>query len=125
MSNEKSCACESKPKLVFACSGAADVGALSYQVARKLTRDCVGKMFCLAGIGGRVDHIMEGTKEAERILAIDGCESDCAKSCMELAGFHDFSHLRLTDLGLEKGKANVTDKLVTQIAEKAKEKLDN
>ncbi len=44
--------CSSATKLIFACSGAADVGAIADQAARKLTRDGVGKMFCLAGIGG-------------------------------------------------------------------------
>ena len=40
--------------MIFACSGAADVGAVADQAARKMTRDGTGKMFCLAGIGGRV-----------------------------------------------------------------------
>ena len=30
------CACNTAPKLVFACSGAADVGAIADQAARKL-----------------------------------------------------------------------------------------
>ena len=54
MSENKSCCCSAAPKLVFARSGGADVGALADQAARKLTADGVAKMFCLAGIGGRV-----------------------------------------------------------------------
>lgn len=49
MSSE--CACGAAPRLIFACSGAADVGAIADQAARKLTREKVGSMFCLAGIG--------------------------------------------------------------------------
>jgi len=112
MSNEKKCACETAPKLIFACSGAADVGAISYQIARMMTRKGYGKMFCLAGIGGRVEHIMEGTKEADGILAIDGCEEYCAKLSLELAGFSNYKHLCLTENGLEKGKVKVTESIM-------------
>jgi uncharacterized metal-binding protein len=34
------------------------VGAIADQAGRKLTRVGAGKMFCLAGIGGRVSGIM-------------------------------------------------------------------
>ena len=43
------------PKLVFPCSGASDVGGLSDRAARQMTLDQTGKMYCLAGIGGRVE----------------------------------------------------------------------
>ena len=46
--------CTPASKLIFACSGAADVGKIADLSARKLTEDGVGKMFCLAGVGGRV-----------------------------------------------------------------------
>ena len=51
MSDEKKgCDCSSGTKLIFACSGAADVGAVADQAARKLTKQGVGKMFCAAGL---------------------------------------------------------------------------
>jgi uncharacterized metal-binding protein len=100
------------PKLIFACSGAADVGAISDRVARKLARDGAGQMFCLAGVGGRVPGILDKTRSAERILAIDGCSLDCAKMTLELAGFEDFIHTRVTDLGMEKGQAPATEQNV-------------
>ena len=37
----------------FPCSGASDVGGLSDQAARQMALDGTGKMYCLAGIGGR------------------------------------------------------------------------
>ena len=64
MSEKCACACRTGPKLIFACSGAADVGAVADQAARKLNRDGAGRMFCLAGIGGRVSGIMETTASA-------------------------------------------------------------
>lgn len=42
------------PTLIFACSGAADLGGVSDQAARKLSAEGTGKMFCLAAIGGGI-----------------------------------------------------------------------
>jgi uncharacterized metal-binding protein len=111
--------CAGGDTLIFACSGAADLGAISDQAARKMTREGAGKMFCLTGVGGRVPGIMEKTKAASRILAIDGCSLDCAKKCLELAGIAHFKHLRITDMGMEKGKTPVTEENIGKVAVQA------
>jgi len=111
------CACAAAPKLIFACSGAADVGAVADQAARKLTRDGVGKMYCLAGIGGRVSGIIETTKAASAILAIDGCPIGCTEKCLKEAGFADFQHLQLADLGMEKGKTPVSEEFIAKVSD--------
>lgn len=115
-----SCACSAGPKLIFSCSGAADVGELADQTARKLTRNGSGKMFCLAGIGGRVSGIVKSTEAAASILAIDGCALDCARKSLEEAGFKRINHLRLTDLGFEKGNTDITAETIALVADKAK-----
>jgi uncharacterized metal-binding protein len=101
--------CSTAPKLIFSCSGSADVGAVADQTARKLTRDGIGNMFCLAGIGGRVSGMMKTTEAAQAILAIDGCPVSCAKKCLEVAGFTGFKHLQLADIGMTKGATNVDE----------------
>jgi len=118
MSERKEC-CAGVPKLIFACSGAADVGAIADQAARKLTRDGAGRMFCLAGVGGRVSGIMKATEAAAGILAIDGCSHDCAKRCLEEAGFTEFQHMRVTDLGMEKGSSPAAEDNIAKVAAKA------
>jgi uncharacterized metal-binding protein len=120
MNEKKECACATAPKLVFPCSGASDVGEIADRAGRKLTTDGDGKMYCLAGIGGQVSGIVESTKVAAKILAIDGCPQDCAKKTLELAGFTSLEHLRVTDIGLEKGKSPVTLESITKVTEKAK-----
>lgn len=115
-SNQANCACDVAPKLVFACSGAADVGHITDLAARKVSSEGAGKMFCLAGVGGRVSGIMETTKAAAKVLAIDGCPLDCARNTLEQAGFQGFEHLRITDLGMEKGSSPATDERVEQVA---------
>ena len=116
MSDSTSCACSAAPTLIFACSGASDVGEIADHAARELRDQGVGKMYCLAGIGGRVSGIVESTKAAAQILAIDGCAVNCAKATLEQAGFTRFEHLRLADMGFEKGKSPVTDEAVARVA---------
>jgi len=115
--------CSGGPTLIFACSGAADVGEIADRAARKLTKDGIGKMFCLAGIGGRVSGIMKTTESAEKILAIDGCELDCVKNSLQQAGFDEFKHFCVTDLGMEKGKTLVNNENIVTATTKVKEIL--
>lgn len=117
--NSKSSVCDPASKLIFSCSGAADVGEISDRTARKLTKEGAGKMFCLAGVAGKVGAIVEATKSASQILAVDGCGVDCVKKCLENAGFENFQHIRITDMGMEKGKAAVTEENIANAAEKA------
>lgn len=114
-----SCGSNAGPKLIFACSGCADVGELADQAARKLSRDGAGKMFCLAGIGGRVSGIVKSTEAAQSILAIDGCPLDCTRKTLELAGFTKVSHLRLSDMGFEKGRTEVSAATIASVIDKA------
>ena len=123
MEDNKENVCGAAPTLIFACSGAADVGAISDRAARKLTADGAGKMYCLAGIGGRVAGILRTTEEAEKILAIDGCPLDCTKLSLEEAGFTEFEHLKITDLGLEKGKSPASVENIATVVQAALLKL--
>jgi uncharacterized metal-binding protein len=121
--NPQSTCCGAAPKLIFSCSGAADVGEISDRAARRLTADGAGKMFCLAGVGGRVSGIMETTRAAAAILAIDGCPLDCARKTLEQAGCTTFHHLRLGDLGMEKGKSPATEERIGLVVQHGKSQL--
>ncbi len=123
MSDSTENLCTAAPALIFACSGAADVGAIADKAARKLTAEGKGKMYCLAGIGGRVKGIMETTRGASKIVAIDGCPLDCTKLCLEEAGFNKFEHIKVTDLDMEKGKSPATDENVSTVVNAALERL--
>ena len=57
---------------------------------------------CLAGWRGRVLFMMDSMQMAGEVWAIDGCQEDCAKGMIELAGFTVSRHLRVTDCGLER-----------------------
>lgn len=105
--------------MIFACSGAADVGEIADRAARKLTREGKGRMFCTAGLGGRISGILKTTEAADGVLAIDGCPLNCVKSSLEQAGFTTFQHLQLADLGLEKGKSPATEESINKVVARA------
>lgn len=103
-----SCSCNEEsglPALVYSCSGAADVGEIADRTARRLNLSGDAKMSCLAGIGGRVSGLLASAAAAPALLAIDGCPQDCARKVLEAAGFPAIKHVRVTDLGLAKGKS--------------------
>ena len=122
-SNTTQCECTTAPKLIFACSGAADVGETADRAARALTKEDVGKMYCLAGLGGQVPGIVSNTRSAAKILAIDGCPTECAKKTLQVAGFTSFHHIQLTDLGLQKGSSPATAENIQTVVARAKELL--
>ncbi len=119
MSNSK--ACSGSKKIIFACSGAADVGALSDRVARELTQEGFGKTYCTAGLGGKVDSILKTANEAEVIVALDGCPLDCVKLSLENLNIAEYEHLRVTDLGLKKGKTEINVNNINKVKGKLKQ----
>lgn len=118
---------ENKPSndpMIFPCSGASDTGAIADGAARGLARHGVAKMYCLAGIGAKVEQIVTNTEAAERLVSLDGCENDCSRKMLEAAGFTPVLHLRITDLGMEKGKTPVTQERIREVMDEIQRRLD-
>jgi uncharacterized metal-binding protein len=109
------CGCSKGPKIIYPCSGASDVGELADRAARKLSAEGAGKMSCIVGIGGRVGAMMDIAKAASKILVIDGCPQDCARKSLEAAGYANFDHLRLYELGFAKGKSPASDSNIEMV----------
>jgi uncharacterized metal-binding protein len=76
---EEKCMCEPNEILIFSCSGSSNVGQIGNLAALKLAQDGVGRMFCLAGIGGHVSGMIESTKAGKLIVGIDGCRCPAPK----------------------------------------------
>lgn len=123
MADDKDCCCGSGPKLIFSCSGAADVGGIADAAARKLTREGAGKMFCTTGIGGDVETVTKFAKTAARIVALNGCALNCTTQCLKKAGFENFEEVQLGALGMEKGKSPANDENIERAAEAVRQKL--
>jgi uncharacterized metal-binding protein len=90
--------------MILACSGGSNVGQISNQVAVELTREGVGKMFCLAGIGGQLSGFVQSARDVPGMIVIDGCSLGCAKACLDNAKVPMKTYIVLTDLGIEKNK---------------------
>lgn len=110
----KTCNCENDNKIVIACSGAADVGYLSDQVARKLSKSNNRKMSCMALFASCSNKKIDEFK-AKDILVIDGCSADCGKKIMENRNIENYNYLRITDLGFEKGKTPASQENIQYI----------
>ncbi len=128
MTQQTSCGCSTaaakKKVLVYACSGAANVAEIADHVARQLTAEGVGSMFCLAGLGAGIPNMIQTARDADLNLVIDGCPLDCAKLIFQKAGLTNVKIVRVSDHGIEKAKGvKITDEQVQKIVALAKQAL--
>jgi uncharacterized metal-binding protein len=118
------CLCEPTEILIFPCSGGSNVGQIANDAAKKLTTQGVGKLYCLAGIGGHVSGLIESTKAAKKLVAIDGCPVQCAKKTLEHAGFKPDVHVVVTDLNiLKRLDFNIKDDEIKKVTDEVSKKL--
>ncbi len=110
----ENCCSNEGVKLIYACSGAADVGELADKAARKLRDDGFGRMTCITGVGADLSGYIESAKGAEKNITIDGCPTACAKKCLERIGVSPASFI-LSDMGFKKGESPVTQKAIDKI----------
>jgi ubiquinone/menaquinone biosynthesis C-methylase UbiE len=71
-------------------------------------------MKCLAMTAAGNKELIETIKSAETMV-IDGCPVDCGRKIMEEAWLTNYQYIRLTDLGLIKGKTPATDETIDKI----------
>lgn len=112
-----------KPTLLFACSGAADVGELADRAARTCAREGMGRMFCLAGVGAGLESFVAGARNARHVVAIDGCRESCASRCLEKAGVHPSVIVELGALGFAKGSSRPDEAAVARVVDVVRREL--
>jgi uncharacterized metal-binding protein len=111
--------CSGGTKLLYSCSGSADVGKLADLVSRKLRDDGYARMTCLAGVGADLSGFIASAQGADENITIDGCSQECARKGLERIGVTPRS-IVLTEMGCEKGKTTVTENLVSEISSRIK-----
>jgi len=127
ISMSKDCICTPAEVMVFACSGGgANVGQLANNAALEITKEGKAKMYCLAGLGGHVPGIIEATKQAKKIIVVDGCPVLCAKKMVEHVGINIDAHIVITEEGIEKtpGQFEFTDYEINKIKNLIEEKIN-
>jgi uncharacterized metal-binding protein len=116
--------CSATPTtLLYACSGAADVGEISDRTARALTRKGLGKMSCAVGVGAGIQSLRNAALSAGKILAIDGCATRCMAKAMAEAGVTEYIHLELGTEGFAKGATPVTQENIDNACRLARTRL--
>ncbi|WP_210418618.1 putative zinc-binding protein [Aliikangiella coralliicola] len=88
--------------LVYSCSGCSNIAQLANQVAVELDRENIAEMSCIAGVGGGVKSLVKKAKSGREIIALDGCQLHCVKSCLANHGVESTYHFTLTEFGIKK-----------------------
>ena len=92
----------SSERLIYCCSGASNVGILSFQASIRLERDGFGVFSCIAGIGSRNPSMIRNAKSACERVVIDGCPVGCARKIMDANLIHVDRYVIITELGIDK-----------------------
>ncbi len=88
--------------IIYSCSGCSNLAQMAHNIALNLDGDGIAEMSCISGVVGKVQPIMELAKSGRPIIAIDGCELGCTKSCLEASGLNPMYYYKISDLGFEK-----------------------
>jgi len=122
----KKCLCKPQEILIFPCSGSANVGQIANQAAVQLTEEGTGNMACLAGIGAHLDGMVEAVKTAKKIVAINGCPTECAAKTLKNADITATHQINVTGLGIIKSHQFKKSKRdVKLVVERVKQELKN
>lgn len=110
-----SCSCNSGTKLLYACSGSANVGECADLVFRKLKKDKIAYGSCLAAIGANIGGYVQSAAGSDLNIVVDGCSTGCGRVIFEKLGL-PFRHYVVTDYGVVKGKTEITGDIIDGIA---------
>ena len=112
-----SCCSEGALNLLYSCSGSSNAGEAADLVMRRLKKNDTGKGTCLAAVGADLAGFIASARAADKNIVIDGCSAACGRKIMDQKNL-EYVHFLLSDYGIEKGKTELTDKLLDEITGK-------
>lgn len=92
---------QEKP-IVYSCSGCSNLAQMAHNISLNLDGDGIAEMSCISGVIGKVVPIMDLANSGRPIIAIDGCDLSCTKSCLQASGLNADYYYKISDLGFEK-----------------------
>jgi len=98
-----SCGANEPKRIIFPCAGQANTGQLTNLAAIQLTEEGYGSIACVALLAIGAEGLIEGAKNADEVLILDGCPMQCAKKIADAQGVPYAQHLIVTELGITKG----------------------
>lgn len=93
---------EQEKPIVYSCSGCSNLAQMAHNIALNLDGDGLAEMSCISGVVGNVAPIVELANSGRPIIAIDGCNLSCTKSCLQSSGLEADHYYLISDLGFEK-----------------------
>lgn len=88
--------------IVYSCSGCSNLAQMAHNISLTLDGDGVAEMSCISGVMGKVKPMMDLAKSGRPIIAIDGCELSCTKSCLDSSDIIIDYYFKISDLGFDK-----------------------
>lgn len=117
------CACNSGVKIIYSCSGAADVGELADRAVRQLKKEGIAQGSCIAAVGAGLSGYVQSAKGADITIAVDGCSVGCTRLNLEKIGLTPVA-VNLADLGFKKGESAFSESLLAAAVDSIKKVLN-
>jgi small redox-active disulfide protein 2 len=97
------CNCSFPGAKIYPCSGGCNVGQIANETAKLLVARGRGMFACLVGVSSYEGSFIANAKNANGVIVLDGCDSNCAYKTLRLAGVEPTVHVVVTtELGLKK-----------------------
>jgi uncharacterized metal-binding protein len=93
--------------VVYACSGASNLGQLANQIALRLDRLGLAELACATEVGAD-DEAAESAR-GRPVLAISGCTSACCEAMLKRRGIEVSRSVVLAERGVAKAKHILVD----------------
>jgi uncharacterized metal-binding protein len=93
---------ENEKPIVYSCSGCSNLAQMAHHISLNLDGDGMAEMSCVSGVVGKVAPILAVAKSGRPVIAIDGCDLGCTKSCLEASDVKIEHYFKISDLGFEK-----------------------
>ncbi|MCC6019652.1 MAG: putative zinc-binding protein [Candidatus Verstraetearchaeota archaeon] len=107
--------------MVATCDGAASVGQVGNEVARKLTKTFPDKvrMCCLSAVAAGSKTHVDIFKKAKAVIAINGCQNMCASNVLRQKGIEPTYEVVIAKEGVNKlPSLDFSDEDVDRISDK-------
>ncbi len=92
---------DSKPPVVLSCSGRTPYGRLSNDLAATLDQQGDAEMICAMELTQQLSSEQLTELCKRRIIALDGCQSECVHRCLDKLGVSPELYINLlSDVGL-------------------------
>jgi len=90
--------------LVYACSGASNLGQLSNEIALRLDGERLAEMFCAEAVGIEAGAPYAAALSGRPVIAISGCPLACADRLLSEHGVEVTHSFQLENKGVSKAK---------------------